>query len=105
MTKPRNGWNVWYDQWDEKYSDQPSDEMQPLPFEHLSFWGEKFRQILMLNDHWIGYMQTEPMSLEDGMTLAYVLFDAGVDVDDLILLLEEFEPLEGGIAHVGVPLC
>jgi hypothetical protein len=79
--------------------------MQPVPFEHLAFWGEKFRKILMLNDHWIGYMHTEPMSLEDGMTLAYVLFDAGVDVDDLILLLDEFEPLEGGIARVGVPLC
>ena len=105
MTKPRNGWNIWFDQWEERYADQPDEEVLPVPFDHLAFWGEKFRQVLMLNDHWIGYMQTEPMSLEDGMTLAYVLFDAGVDVDDLILLLDEFEPLEGGIARVGVPLC
>jgi len=105
MTKPRNGWDVWYDQWDEAFVEQPGDESHPIPYEHLALWGEKFRQIVMLNDHWLGYTQSEPMSLEDGMTMAFVLYDAGVDVDDLIILLDEFEPLEGGIAHVGVPLC
>jgi hypothetical protein len=45
------------------------------------------------------------MNLEDAMSIAFVLYDAGVDVDDLILLLDEFEPLEGSIARVGVPLC
>ena len=54
MAKPRNGWTVWYDQWEERYADQPDEEMQPVPYEHLVFWGERFRQILMLNDHWIG---------------------------------------------------
>lgn len=105
MAKPRNGWEVWYDQWDEMYLERPGDENHPVPYEHLTFWGEKFRQVVMLNDHWLGYTQTEPMSLEDGMTMAFVLYDAGVDVDDLIILLDEFEPLEGGIARVGVPLC
>ena len=105
MTKPRNGWDVWYDQWDERYADQPDEETHPVPYEHLTFWGEKLRQTVMLNDHWIGYMQSEPMNLEDGMTLAFVLYDAGVDVDELILLLDEFEPLEGTIARVGIPLC
>jgi hypothetical protein len=105
MTKPRNGWDVWYEQWDERYTDQPGDETHPVPYEHLNFWGDKLRQMVMLNDHWIGYMQSEPMGLEDGMTLAFVLYDAGVDVDELILLLDEFEPLEGTIARVGIPLC
>jgi hypothetical protein len=104
MTKARNGWDAWYDQWDEKYVDEPA-ESHPIPYDHLTFWGERFRQVIMLNDHWIGYMQAEPMSLEDAMSIAFVLYDAGVDVDDLIMLLDDFEPLEGSIAHVGVPLC
>ncbi len=105
MAKARNGWNIWYDLWEERYTDQPDEDAQPVPYERVAYWGERFQEVLMLNDHWIGYMQTEPMSLEDGMTLAFVLYDAGVDVDDLIMLLEDFEPLEGGIARIGVPLC
>ena len=105
MTKARNGWDAWYDQWDERYVDEPGDDSHPIPYEHLTFWGERFQQVVMLNDHWIGYMQPEPMSVEDAMSIAFVLYDAGVDVDDLILLLDEFEPLEGSIARVGVPLC
>jgi len=106
MTKVgRNGWDVWYEQWDERYVDDPGDDSHPIPYEHLTFWGDRFRQVVMLNDHWLGYMQSEPMSVEDGMSIAFVLYDAGVDVDDLILLLDEFEPLEGSIARVGVPLC
>jgi hypothetical protein len=106
MTKAgRNGWDVWFEQWDERYVDDPGDDSHPIPYEHLTFWGDRFRQVVMLNDHWLGYMQPEPMSIEDGMSIAFVLYDAGVDVDDLILLLDEFEPLEGSIARVGVPLC
>ena len=105
MTKQRNGWEMWYDQWDERYTDQTDDLAHPVPYEHLTFWGEKFRQMVMLNDHWIGYIHPEPMSLEDGMSIAFVLYDAGVDVDDLIELIDEFEPLEGTIARVGIPLC
>ena len=106
MTKlARNGWDAWYDQWAERYVDDPGDDSHLIPYDHLTFWGERFQQVVMLNDHWLGYMQSEPMSLEDGMSIAFVLYDAGVDVDDLILLLDEFEPLEGSIARVGVPLC
>ncbi len=105
MTKPRTGWDVWYEQWDEKYTEADDDESHPIPLEHLTFWGERLRQVVMLNDHWIGYMQSEPMTLEDAMSIAFVLYDAGVDVDDLILLLDDFEPVEGGSARVGVPLC
>jgi len=106
MTKAgRNGWDVWFEQWDERYVDDPGDDSHPIPYEHLTFWGDRFRQVVMLNDHWLGYMQSEPMSMEDAMSIAFVLYDAGVDVDDLILLLDEFEPLEGSIARVGVPLC
>lgn len=101
----RNGWDVWFEQWDERYVDDPSDDSHPIPYEHLTFWGDRLRQVVMLNDHWLGYMQSEPMSMEDAMSIAFVLYDAGVDVDDLILLLDEFEPLEGSIARVGVPLC
>jgi hypothetical protein len=105
MTKQRNGWDTWFDQWDDRYGDDVDGLSHPVQYEHLLFWGEQFRQMVMLNDHWIGYMSQESMSLEDGMTIAFILFDAGVDVDELIGLLDEFEPLEGAIARVGIPLC
>lgn len=105
MSKQRNGWDNWYDQWDERFGGE-SDSMAPLvQYEHLTFWGEQLREMVMLNDHWIGYMHPEPMGLEDGMTIAYVLFAAHVDVDELITVFDEFEPLEGAIARVGIPLC
>ena len=31
MTKARNGWDAWYDQWDERYVDEPNDESHPFP--------------------------------------------------------------------------
>ncbi len=105
MTKQRNGWSTWYEQWDDRYGDQLDGFTYPVEFEHLSFWGEQICQMVMLNDHWVGYMHPEPMSLEDGMTMAFVLYDAHVDVDELITVLDEFEPLEGAVARVGVPLC
>jgi hypothetical protein len=104
MTKLRNGWETWYDQWNERYADQEHG-IGMVPYEHLSFWGEKITQMVMLNDHWIGYVQSEPMRLEDGMSIAFVLYDAGVDVDEFIEVMDEFEPLEGAIARVGIPLC
>ncbi len=104
MGKLRNGWDNWYDQWNERYTETDGTP-GIVPHEHLSFWGEKFRELVMLNDHWIGYTHSEPMSLEDGMSIAFVLYDAGVDVDELIEVMDEFEPLEGTIARVGIPLC
>ena len=105
MSKQRNGWDIWFDQWDDRYGEDPEGMSHPVQYEHLLFWGEQLCQIVLLNDHWIGYMSQEPMPLEDGMTIAFVLFDAGVDVDELITVLDEFEPLEGAIARVGIPLC
>jgi hypothetical protein len=104
MSRARNGWDSWYDQWNERFAEE-LEGPRMVPYEHLSFWGEKIREMVMLNDHWIGYHQSEPMSQEDGMSIAFVLFDAGVDVDELIEVMEEFEPLEGAIARVGIPLC
>lgn len=105
MTKIRNGWDAWYEQWNERFAEHPDNPPGLVPYDHLSFWGEKFRELVMLNDHWIGYQHSEPMSLEDGMSIAFILFDAGVDVDELIEVMDDFEPLEGAIARVGIPLC
>ncbi len=105
MAKLHNGWDAWYEQWHERFADAPDDSPGLVPYEHLSFWGEKFRELVMLNDHWIGYQHSEPMSLEDGMSIAFVLFDAGIDVDELIEVMDDFEPLEGAITRVGIPLC
>ena len=105
MAKVRNGWDAWYEQWNERFAEAPDQGPGLVPYEHLSFWGEKFRELVMLNDHWIGYQHSEPMSQEDGMSIAFVLFDAGVDVDELIEVMDDFEPLEGAIARVGIPLC
>jgi hypothetical protein len=105
MSKTRNGWDAWYEQWNERFTEYPDNPPGLVPYEHLSFWGEKFRELVMLNDHWIGYQHAEPMSLEDGMSIAFVLFDAGIDVDELIEVMDDFEPLAGAIARVGIPLC
>jgi hypothetical protein len=105
MSRVRNGWDTWYEHWNERFADQEDGVSDVIPYEHLSYWGEKFREVVMLNDHWIGYQHSEPMSLEDGMSIAFVLYDSGVDVDELIEVLDEFEPLEGAIARVGIPLC
>ena len=105
MAKLRNGWDAGYEQWNERFAEDAEGAPGLVPYEHLSFWGEKFRELVMLNDHWIGYQHSEPMSLEDGMSIAFVLFDAGVDVDELIEVMDDFEPLEGAIARVGIPLC
>ena len=105
MANIRNGWDAWYEQWNERFADHPDNPPSLVPYDHLSFWGEKFRELVMLNDHWIGYQHSEPMSLEDGMSIAFVLFDAGIDVDELIEVMDDFEPLAGAIARVGIPLC
>jgi hypothetical protein len=59
----------------------------------------------MLNDHWTGYLHPEPMSLEDGMSIAFVLYDAGINVDELLDVLEAFQPFEGSPLDFGIPLC
>jgi hypothetical protein len=105
MTTVRNGWDKWYDQWRERYGADDDGSTPVIPYDQLALWGERFRQLVMLNDHWMGYFQTRPMSLEDGMSIGYVLFDSGVDVEELLDLMDAFQPLEGAIVRVGIPLC
>ena len=62
-------------------------------------------QMIMLNDHWMGYIHPEPMSLEDGMSIAFVLNEAGVNVEEMLEIMDEFQPLQGTFARVGIPLC
>lgn len=106
MTESLNGWDAWYAQWNETYADQ-ADEATPdiIPYVELADWGEAFRQHVMLNDHWTGYLHAEPMSLEDGMSIAFVLYDAGVNVGELLDMLEAFHPFEGAPVEIGIPLC
>lgn len=104
MKTTPNGWEAWYRQWDEIFEE---DDIRPgiVPFATLAEWGESFRQYVMLNDHWINYAHPEPMSLEDGMSIAFVLYDAGVDVDELLDVLDSFEPFEDAPVNIGIPLC
>jgi hypothetical protein len=92
MTTVRNGWDKWYDQWRERYGADDDGSTPVIPYDQLALWGERFRQLVMLNDHWMGYFQTRPMSLEDGMSIGYVLFDSGVDVEELLDLMDAFQP-------------
>jgi hypothetical protein len=99
-----NGWDKWYKQWNERFGDQdeaPSFVAQ----DRLEVWGARLRDLIMLNDHWMGYQHPGPMSLEDGMSIAFVLADSGVEVDELLGLMDEFQPIEGSIVRVGIPLC
>jgi len=106
MTKVLNGWDAWYAQWDENRANEPEPtEVSIIPYSVIEECGEVFCQYVMLNDHWTGYTHPEPMSLEDGMSIAFVLYDAGVNVDDLLDVLEAFHPLEGAPMGFGIPLC
>jgi hypothetical protein len=106
MKDSSNGWDNWYAQW----GDPPVEgELEPtpdiIPYPVIAEWGQSFRHYILLNDHWTGYLHPEPMSLEDGMSIAFVLYDAGVNVDDLIRVLETFQPFEGTPIEIGIPLC
>jgi hypothetical protein len=106
MSESRNGWETWYQQWDEVYSEPDSvSPFEIIPYNNLASWGEEFRRYVTLNDHWTGYVHTGPMSLEDGMSIAYVLYDVGIDVDSLLDVLSAFQPLEGASVDLTIPLC
>ncbi len=102
--KTANGWDRWYEQWNERFREQ--DEVPTfMTHSQLEEWGARFRDLIMLNDHWMGYQYHGPMSLEDGMSIAFVLIDAGVEVEELLMLMDEFQPIQGSIVRVGIPLC
>ncbi len=106
MATSHNGWKNWYAQWNERFGPESVEDVSNMiPYDQLAMWGERFRDLVMLNDHWMGYMHAQPMILEDGMSMAFVLYEAGVEVDELLDLMDEFEPLEGAIVRVGIPLC
>ncbi len=106
MNESQNGWEAWYAQWHETYADHDEETVPNIiPYEELAEWGEAFRHYVMLNDHWTGYLHPEAMSLEDGMSMAFVLYDAGINVDELLDVLEAFQPFEEAPIEIGVPLC
>lgn len=105
MAETPNGWDIWYSHWDQTQATQESgDVLDIVPYHALVRWGKVLQQQVTLDDHWIGYSHPEPMSLEDGMSIAFVLYDAGVDVDTLIEMLESFQPIDAPVA-LGIPLC
>ncbi|HET7377359.1 MAG TPA: hypothetical protein VFK30_11670 [Anaerolineae bacterium] len=102
--KTSNGWDKWYAQWNERFGEQ--DEAPSfVTHDQLELWGTRFRELVMLNDHWMGYQYPGPMTQEDGMSIAFVLVDSGVEVEELLELMDEFQPIEGSIVRVGIPLC
>jgi hypothetical protein len=108
MSEPRNGWTTWYAQLDEVTASQDSDiELNIIPYTDLASWGDAFCEYVTLNDHWIGYLHPEPMSQEDGMSIAFVLYDAGVNVEELLDVLSTFQPLMDTPmpVEVNIPLC
>ncbi len=105
MAEASNGWDIWYSHWDQVQATQESgNALDIVPYHALVKWGKVLQQQVTLDDHWIGYSHPEPMSLEDGMSIAFVLYDAGVDVDALIEMLESFQPIDAPAA-LGIPLC
>jgi len=97
MSGTTNGWDMWYSRLDPEWSDEV------IPQADLQHWGEELQQILRLNDH-SGYTQAEPMSLEDAMTMAFVLDQAGVNVETILELCRAYSPFELG-GTVSIPLC
>ncbi len=106
MDQSPNGWEAWYAFWDEDHALQDGEAaFDVISYQDLAHWGETFCENIMLNDHWTGYTHSRPMSLEDGMSIAFVLYDAGVNVDELLDVLDSFQPFEDAPIELGIPLC
>jgi hypothetical protein len=97
MSATTNGWDIWYSRLDPEWMDEV------IPQADLQHWGEEFQQLVRLSDH-SGYAQAEPMSLEDAMTMAFVLDQSGVNVEAILDLCRAYTPFEMSSA-VNVPLC
>jgi hypothetical protein len=97
MDNPTNGWDLWYARLDPDWADDV------IPLADLQAWGEEFQRLFRLTDH-SGYSQTEPMALEDGMTMAFELDQAGVSVESVLELCRAYSPFEMADV-VSIPLC
>ena len=97
MDTSTNGWDIWYTRLDPEWSDEF------MPQSDLEAWGIEFQRLFRLSDH-SGYTQNEPMSLEDGMTMAFVLDQAGVHVEAILDLCRAYSPFELDDA-ISIPLC
>jgi len=97
MDDPTNGWDIWYSRLEPEWSDEV------IPLADLQAWGEEFRRLFRLSDH-SGYAQSEPMALEDAMTMAFVLDQAGVNVEAVLDLCRAYSPFELS-DMVSIPLC
>ena len=89
-----NGWDIWYSRLDPEWSDEV------VPQSELQRWGVEFQQLVRLSDH-SGYMQAEPLPLEDAMTLAFVLdqTEGGAGASSVILSPERFAPSDGKLVR------
>ena len=57
MATSHNGWKNWYTQWNERFGPESVEDVSNMiPYDQLATWGERFRDLVMLNDHWMGYM-------------------------------------------------
>ncbi len=97
MDDTTNGWEIWYSRLESDWSDEV------IPQADLEAWGREFQRLFRLSDH-SGYTQSEPMALEDGMTMAFVLDQAGVNVEAILDLCRAYSPFELSDA-VSIPLC
>lgn len=97
MNSATNGWDIWYSRLDPEWTDEV------IPQADLQAWGEELQRFVRLSDH-TGYVQNDPMPLEDAMTMAFVLDQAGVHVEAMLDLCRTYAPfaLSDGIT---IPLC
>lgn len=97
MDNTTNGWDIWYARIEPEWADDI------IPQAELQAWGEDFQRLVRLSDH-TGYAQTEPMPLEDAMTMAFVLDQAGVSVETLLNLCHAYSPF-AMTDLFSIPLC
>jgi len=97
MNNPTNGWDIWYSRLESEWAEDF------IPLADLQAWGEEFQRLFRLSDH-SGYMQNDPMPLEDAMTMAFVLDQSGVHVEAMLDLCRAYSPF--AISDmVTIPLC
>jgi hypothetical protein len=97
MDNSTNGWDIWYSRLDQEWADDV------IPLADLQAWGEEFQRLFRLTDH-SGYSHPEPMSLEDGIPMAFELDQAGVSVEAVLELCRAYSPFEMS-DMVSIPLC
>ena len=97
MDNTTNGWDIWYSRLEPEWADDI------IPQGELQTWGEEFQRLFRLSDH-SGYTQTDPMPLEDAMTMAFVLDQAGVNVEAMLGLCRTYSPF-AMTEMITIPLC